>query len=45
MNEFFLHTTYPILFLAVFAEQLCLPIPAAPFLISGGALAGTGRLS
>jgi len=45
MNESLLHTTYPILFLAVLAEQLCLPIPAAPFLFSGGALAGTGRLS
>jgi membrane protein DedA with SNARE-associated domain/rhodanese-related sulfurtransferase len=45
MNDLLFHTTYPILFLAVLAEQLCLPIPAAPFLISGGALAGTGRLS
>jgi len=45
MSDLLLHTTYPILFLSVLAEQLCLPIPAAPFLISGGALAGTGRLS
>lgn len=45
MNDSLLHTTYPILFLSVLAEQLCLPMPAAPFLIAGGALAGTGRLS
>lgn len=45
MNDSLLHTTYPILFLCVLAEQLCIPIPAAPFLISGGVLAGTGRLS
>lgn len=45
MNDSLLHTTYPILFLSVFADQLCLPVPGALFLMSGGALAGTGRLS
>jgi len=45
MNYYLLHTTYPILFLSVFARQLCLPVPAILFLISGGTLAGTGRLS
>ena len=45
MNYYLLHTTYPILFLSVFARQLCLPVPAILFLLSGGALAGTGRLS
>ena len=45
MNDYLLHTTYPILFLSVFAEQLCLPVPGSLFLMSGGALAGTGRLS
>jgi membrane protein DedA with SNARE-associated domain len=45
MNYYLLHTTYPILLLSVFARQLCLPVPAFLFLLSGGALAGTGRLS
>jgi membrane protein DedA with SNARE-associated domain len=45
MHYYLLDTTYPILFLYVFAHQLCLPVPAVPFLLSGGALAGTGRLS
>jgi len=45
MSFYLLHTTYLILFLSVFARQLCLPVPAVLFLLSGGALAGTGRLS
>jgi membrane protein DedA with SNARE-associated domain/rhodanese-related sulfurtransferase len=45
MNYYLLHTTYPILFLSVLARQLCLPVPAILFLLSAGALAGTGRLS
>ncbi|MGO9337632.1 MAG: VTT domain-containing protein [Terracidiphilus sp.] len=45
MNDYLLHTTYPILFLSVLAEQLCLPVPSSLFLMSAGALAGTGRLS
>lgn len=45
MNYYLAHTTYPILFLSVFARQLCLPVPAILFLLSGGALAGAGRLS
>jgi len=45
MNYYLLHTTYPILFLSVFARQLCLPVPAILFLLSGGALAGTASLS
>jgi len=45
MDFYLLHTTYPILFLSVFARQLCLPVPAILFLVSGGALAGVGRLS
>ena len=45
VNYYLIHTTYPILFLSVFARQLCLPVPAILFLLSGGALAGTGRLS
>lgn len=45
MNYYLLHTTYPILFLSVFARQLSLPVPAILFLLSGGALAGAGKLS
>ena len=45
MSYYLVHTTYPILFVAVLARQLCLPVPALLFLLSGGALAGSGRLS
>jgi membrane protein DedA with SNARE-associated domain/rhodanese-related sulfurtransferase len=45
MDYYLIHTTYPILFLAVLARQLCLPVPAILFLLSGGALAGAGKLS
>jgi len=37
--------TYPMIFLAVFANQLCLPIPAVLFLITAGALAKSGNLN
>jgi membrane protein DedA with SNARE-associated domain/rhodanese-related sulfurtransferase len=37
--------TYPMIFLAVFANQLCLPIPSVLFLITAGALAKTGSLN
>src|SRR6267143_1204752 len=36
---------YLVVFGWVFAEQIGLPIPAAPVLLAAGALAGTGRLS
>jgi membrane protein DedA with SNARE-associated domain/rhodanese-related sulfurtransferase len=45
MSYYLVHTTYPILFVAVLARQLCLPVPALLFLLSGGALAGSGHLS
>jgi len=45
MNYYMIHTTYPILFLSVFARQLSLPVPAVLFLLAGGALAGAGKLS
>jgi membrane protein DedA with SNARE-associated domain len=45
VSYYLVHTTYPILFIAVLARQLCLPIPAMLFLLSGGALAGSGKLS
>jgi membrane protein DedA with SNARE-associated domain/rhodanese-related sulfurtransferase len=37
--------TYPTIFLAVLANQLCLPIPSVLFLIAAGALAKTGALN
>jgi len=45
MGYYLIHTTYPILFVAVLARQLCLPVPALLFLLSAGALAGSGKLS
>lgn len=45
MSYYLVHTTYLVLFVSVFARQLCLPIPALLFLLSGGALAGSGKLS
>lgn len=36
---------YLLLFVWVLAEQLGLPLPSAPLLLSAGALAGSGRLS
>jgi membrane protein DedA with SNARE-associated domain/rhodanese-related sulfurtransferase len=36
--------TYPFLWVAVFARQLCLPVPAVFFLMTAGALAGRGEL-
>jgi len=43
--QFLLKHGYSVLFAAVFARQLCLPVPALLFLIAAGALAGAGRLS
>src|SRR5262245_65653809 len=37
--------TYPTILVAVFANQLCLPIPAVLFLITAGALVGSGSLN
>jgi membrane protein DedA with SNARE-associated domain/rhodanese-related sulfurtransferase len=37
--------TYPTILLAVFANQLCLPVPAVLFLITAGALVGCGSLN
>ena len=45
MNYYLIHTTYPILFVSVFARQLCLPVPAILFLLAGGAVASSGQLS
>ena len=43
--EFLLRHGYSVLFAAVLAEQIGLPIPSAPFLLAAGALAGLGRMS
>ena len=45
MSYYLTHITYPILFIAVLARQLCLPVPALLFLLTGGALAGSGKLN
>jgi len=48
MNEIFRHLarhSYSVIFVSVFARQLCLPIPALLFLIAAGALAGSGKLN
>jgi membrane protein DedA with SNARE-associated domain/rhodanese-related sulfurtransferase len=37
--------TYPTILIAVFANQLCLPIPAVLFLMTAGALVATGSLN
>jgi membrane protein DedA with SNARE-associated domain/rhodanese-related sulfurtransferase len=34
-----------VLFLAVFIEQIGIPLPAAPWLLAAGTLAGTGKMS
>jgi membrane protein DedA with SNARE-associated domain len=36
---------YSILFAAIFARQIGLPLPAFPFMLAAGALAATGRLA
>ncbi len=45
MNHYLLLTTYPILFAAVFANQLSMPVPGVLFLLAAGALCHTGQLS
>ena len=45
MSYYLTHLTYPILFVAVLARQLCLPVPSLLFLLTGGALAGAGKLN
>ena len=43
--EFLIHHSSAVLFAAVLANQLGVPVPAAPFLIAVGALARTGEAS
>ena len=42
--QFVLKHGYPILFAALFAHQLGLPVPGPLFLLAAGALAAAGRL-
>ena len=44
MNHYLLLTTYPVLFFAVLANQLSMPIPGVLFLLAAGALCHTGQL-
>src|SRR6202022_3011405 len=43
--EFLIHHSSAVLFAAVLANQLGVPVPATPFLIAVGALARTGEAS
>ena len=43
--DFFVHYAYPILFLWVLVEQLGVPIPSIPLLLTAGTLAGTQKLN
>jgi len=44
ITEFFLAHGALILFLMTFLEQAGMPLPSAPWLLAGGALAATGRI-
>ena len=37
--------TYPTILIAVFANQVCLPVPAVLFLMTAGALVASGSLN
>lgn len=43
--EFLIRHGYLVLFTGVFAEQMGLPLPAVPFLLAAGALAGVGKMN
>src|SRR5215510_13018529 len=45
MSQFLVSHSGPVIFLAIFAEQIGLPFPAAPLLVAAGALAADGALS
>ena len=44
MSHYLLLTTYPVLFFAVLANQLSMPVPGVFFLLAAGALCHTGQL-
>ena len=43
--EFLVRNGAAVLFAAVFVEQIGVPLPAAPWLLAAGALAGTGKMN
>ncbi len=43
--EFLVRHGAPVLFAALFVEQIGIPLPAAPWLLAAGASAGAGRMS
>jgi membrane protein DedA with SNARE-associated domain/rhodanese-related sulfurtransferase len=43
--EFLVRHGATVLFVAVFVEQMGIPLPAAPWLLAAGALAGTGKMN
>ena len=43
--EFLVRHGAAVLFAAVFVEQIGVPLPAAPWLLAAGALAGTGKIN
>jgi membrane protein DedA with SNARE-associated domain/rhodanese-related sulfurtransferase len=43
--EFLVRHGAVVLFVAVFADQIGIPLPAAPWLLAAGALAGTGKMN
>jgi membrane protein DedA with SNARE-associated domain len=43
--QFLVRHGYTVLFVGVLVEQIGLPVPAVPFLLAAGALAGSGELS
>ena len=45
LSQFLVSHAEPVIFIAIFLEQLGLPIPAAPILLAAGALAAQGALN
>jgi membrane protein DedA with SNARE-associated domain/rhodanese-related sulfurtransferase len=43
--EFLVRHGATVLFVAVFVEQMGIPLPAAPWLLAAGAMAGTGKMN
>ncbi len=43
--EFLVRHGTAVLFAVVFIEQMGIPLPAAPWLLAAGALAGTGKMN
>ena len=44
-TQFLINHGLPLVFLAVFVDQMGIPIPAVPWLLAAGALSATGRFS